>query len=567
MSLAVFREPSLTVRSLTAIVLSFFVFVSYSPSALAIKNGIEQQQRQDSLNAKTQDQQYSQWLTEMKGQFLNAERLYDEQDNSLIGKITDIKNAIQNGGSIFQDDDRWKEALTKALALKSKADEVHGDIVSSFEKDVALFKDAQLPASFLQQHTNDVALLKDRYSQFDLQVKQVTSAKGEDAQIEALKELNQLLSQWQFGRKQQYEDTEQLGNFTPKSAKDQPLLLTRSDVFRAGIQSNPAIQLAALGDFDFSKLPQANDPAYLSETDEIVLTQAIKDKAEELEYKPVEIHNWVRNNIEYIPGWGAYQSVELTLEAERGNAMDIASLEISLLRASGIPARYVLGVAEIPAERYTNWLGNFKNADVASTYASMNGIATQVVTGGGKITKIRTQHVWVEAAIDYFPSRGAKNRSADSWLSMDASFKQYDYLQGIDAAEISGVDAEAIANQFVESGTVDEDNGFVQNLDATELLNAQANAQITLETYIENELTDPTVGDVIGGRTIKEFAPPILPSGLPYQPIGTKTTFGELPSNLQHRVGLGFGDDRTVMPMAKLNNQKITLSLSPVRLV
>lgn len=527
-----------------------------------MKLGIEEQQRQTALHDKTDDQKYSKYLVEMKGHFLEAERLYNEQDKSLIGQLTDIKNAIQNGGSIFKDDERWKQALNKALNLKQKADGLHKDVVNSFENDVKLFTNAKLPKSFLKQHSDDVALLKDRYEQFNSQVKLVTSAKDEDTQLSALKDLNQLLGQWQFGRKHQYEDTEQLGNFTPKSAKNTPLLLSKADAFRAGIESNPQIQLAALGDFDFSKLPGADDPAYLAETDEIVLTQVIKDKAEELEYKPVNIHNWVRNNIDYLPGWGAYQTAQLTMEAKRGNAMDIASLEIALLRASGIPARYVLGVAEIPAEQYTNWLGNFKNADVASTYASMNGIATQMVTGGGKITKIRTQHIWVEAAIDYFPSRGVKNRSADSWFPMDASFKQYEYQEGLDVVAIGEIDAEALANQFVDSGTVDETAGFVQNLDPTELLNAQEIAQSKLQAHIDNELTDPTVGEVIGGRTIKVFEPTTL-AGSPYRKHSRVASYGKLPSNLQHRVGLGFGDDRTIMPMAKINNQKITLSFKP----
>jgi transglutaminase-like putative cysteine protease len=59
------------------------------------------------------------------------------------------------------------------------------------------------------------------------------------------------------------------------------------------------------------------------------------------QYDPVKIHHWVRNHIEWIPTWGAVQNAELTLSAQRGNAMDIASLTLALLRASGIPSRYV----------------------------------------------------------------------------------------------------------------------------------------------------------------------------------------------------------------------------------
>ncbi|MEJ2453890.1 MAG: hypothetical protein P8103_07000, partial [Candidatus Thiodiazotropha sp.] len=68
-----------------------------------------------------------------------------------------------------------------------------------------------------------------------------------------------------------------------------------ADYRGAGLFSNPYPQLAALGDFTFDQLPGANDPAYMGETDEIVLTQPIRDKAAELQYDPVKIHHWVRN--------------------------------------------------------------------------------------------------------------------------------------------------------------------------------------------------------------------------------------------------------------------------------
>ena len=154
----------------------------------------------------------------------------------------------------------------------------------------------------------------------------------------------------------------------------------------------------------------------VSENDEVTLSDAIRAKAAELKHEPVTIYHWVRNNIETIPGWGSYQDADLTLGAQRGNAFDVASVLIALLSASGIPARYAIGVAELPADKYTNWIGDFANADVASTYAANNGIPEEVVTSGGQISKVRTQHIWVQAAIDFFPSRGAKNRSANAWL-------------------------------------------------------------------------------------------------------------------------------------------------------
>jgi len=52
--------------------------------------------------------------------------------------------------------------------------------------------------------------------------------------------------------------------------------------------------------------------------------------AQTLEHRPVDIYNWVRHNIKFMPTYGATQSVQQTLDMKRGNAFDIASLLIAL---------------------------------------------------------------------------------------------------------------------------------------------------------------------------------------------------------------------------------------------
>jgi hypothetical protein len=157
-----------------------------------------------------------------------------------------------------------------------------------------------------------------------------------------------------------------------------------------------------------------------------------------LDHNPVKIYHWVRNNLEWLPTWGAWQDAELTLSARRGNAVDSAGLLIALLRASGIPARYAQGTIELSAERFANWVGDFATVEAAWDYASAGGIPTTAVTSGGKITRMRLEHVWVEAAIDFEPSRGAKNRIADTWVALDPSYQQYEYLTGLDAIAVFG---------------------------------------------------------------------------------------------------------------------------------
>ncbi len=563
-----FRKPNGIMRSLNLAVLAFFVTTFYAPAALAIKTSVEEQKKQAKLEATLPENQsdtalYASKLKKMKGHFKEAERLYIDQKNSVIGQVTDIDAAIENGGSIFKQDDRWKTELEIGLALASDAVALNKKVDKDFSQVKDWIKEKELPPVFLERHNEAYGQYQTRYDEFIVNLKPLKKAKDDDQKVAALKKLNKFLVDQQFGRKHQEFDGETMGNSAPMSAEGKPLLLSKADYFRAGIDSNPKLQVAALGDFDFTQLPGADDPAFLAESDEVVLSQAVLDKAAELEHDPVKIYHWVRNNIETIPGWGSYQNSDLTLGAQRGNSFDVASLLIALLRASEIPSRYVMGVAEIDAERYTNWFGNFDNADVATDYAVANGIAVQVITSGGEITKVRTQHMWVQAAIDYFPSRGAKNRSADSWVDLDASFKQYVYTEGVDVSDIADIDPEVLLSDFVNSGLVNESRGSVRSFRSTGLLEAQRNVEASIQEYVMQNSDGSTVQDFTGGRKAILQSHISLPSGLPYVKFSEGSTYAFVPEILQNKVGIGFGNQRQVFPFSKVNNENITLRFVP----
>jgi hypothetical protein len=319
---------------------------------------------------------------------------------------------------------------------------------------------------------------------------------------------------------------------------------------------------------------EVNDPQYLASTAETEITADIRAKAQELNNSPVEIYNWVRNNVEWQPTWGGQQTADMTLDTKRGNAMDIATLTIALLRAANIPARYVHGTVDIPASQFMNMAGDFANIDAAWDFASAGGIPITGITSGGQVSKIRMSHVWVEAAVSYYPARGAKPASAnnpiDTWVPMDPSYKQYDYLQGLDTQTIVDIDGEQLANNFINSGTVNEQEGWVQGLNSDIIAAAQKQAQQKLEDYID-QMQDPTVGDVIGGRTIKPQTLPYLPGTLPYLAAVKGYTYAQLPANLQVRVTLGLGWDRYdqsyqqsgTWPLYQLNQRNITISFKP----
>ena len=439
-----------------------------------------------------------------------------------------------------------------------------------FAKIAADLQKRHLPEVILERHRRMAATYRQELATLLANLEAIADAGVDDARMARVRQARDHLQAKKLKPSRQPCDPNHLPNASLQPNPNNKPRQTRGDFSRAGLFGNPAVHLAALGDFTFADLPGAGDPAYLAETSEVKLSQAVQAKAAELNHDPVAIYHWVRNHIEWLATWGAMQDADLTLGSLRGNAFDIATLLIALLRASGIPARYVHGTIEVPAAKFQNWAGGFTTPEAALHFAGSGGIPIQGVVTGGRVSQARMEHVWVEAAIDYHPSRGAVNRDADSWVALDASYKQYESLEGLDAVGISGIDPAALAQSFVDSGQVNEAEGWVTGFDPAILEDAQAQASAALETYIDEHLTDPTVGDVIGGhRTIVQEAP-VLPSSLPNPIVVAGARYAEIPSQLQHRVtflwdkdALGQWQAPLTLPWAAVNNQKVTLSFKP----
>lgn len=166
-------------------------------------------------------------------------------------------------------------------------------------------------------------------------------------------------------------------------------------------------------------LPNSSD---LADTLETPLNQEIHDLATNLGGTPVRLYEFVRNSFAYEPYAGSVKGAIQTLKEKGGNEWDLASLLIALYRASGFPARYVVGTVEIPADRVMSWLG-VEDANMAASLLLTQGRPTNVVISGGKITAIRTQHVWVQAYVPFLSSRGATSGPGETWIDLDPSFK------------------------------------------------------------------------------------------------------------------------------------------------
>ncbi len=69
----------------------------------------------------------------------------------------------------------------------------------------------------------------------------------------------------------------------------------------------------------------------------------IQEQAAKLKYDPTQIFNFLHTQVGYNSYYGSMRGARGTLWSAAGNALDVASLGVALMRASGIPAQYVAG--------------------------------------------------------------------------------------------------------------------------------------------------------------------------------------------------------------------------------
>jgi len=551
------RETGLFMKMVATATLITFGMLILSPTALAAHAELDKaRQSNGSDTSETELAEVLHNLTE-KLDKLEEHKAHSKDPSHLISEIKQLQDDMDDLDEEVMDNFKQLEAKLKKDKLPQKILERHQKMVQHYLASREALKkqlgdiDKNTLEKYLSDWVNELLVLF--------------------GQQEAMPESPYThVDPKKFKRSQQPFNPNNLPNKSMRPDKNNKPKKRIEDFHNAGLYNTPSVKLAALGDFTFDKLAGANNPDYLAETDEVLLTQPIKDQAQALEYDPVKIYHWVRNNVEWQPTWGAVQDAELTLDARRGNAMDIASLTIALLRASLIPARYVHGTIEVPIQKFNNWAGGFTSSDAAVDYAASGGIPTSAALKGGKIFDVQLEHIWVEAAIDYFPSRGAKNRDADAWVQMDASYKQYQFLEGLDAVAISGIDTDQLAQDFLDSGTVNEAEGWASGFNPEIIRAAQLHAQNAQDIYINNNIPNPTVGDVIGGRQTIIQEAPALASGLPNNILIEGVRYDELPVQLQQRVTYSIGkdvlnqpDNSTTFAWSILNNEKVTLSFRP----
>lgn len=279
--------------------------------------------------------------------------------------------------------------------------------------------------------------------------------------------------------------------------------------------------------------------ADLAETDDVQLTPKIRELAASLGNNPVAIFNWVHDNIDFVPTYGSIQGSEVARINKKGNATDTASLTIALLRAAGIHSRYVYGFVEMPVAKVQNWLGGGIAPNQVVELMTKAGIPAQAVVAGGQVSAIRFEHTWVEAYVDFTPSRGAVNRAPSTWVPLDASFKTYDIHAPINLTAGAPLDVAALLGP-VDAAAIKGPNGSVTGFNLGAVDSALDAWRPSAVAYANQVKPNARLLDVRGYATIVPSAFPVLPGSLPYTVLVQGNTYSALPQSLKHIVTISY---------------------------
>lgn len=527
-------------------------------------------EQQEQARWEARHQTFEQVLRGIRDQAREQQQTMREQLGDDTGIMTRAARALGLGDDAL--------ATDRLSWLQTQANTMHQQALEGFKQTGVRLQQSNASSRMLDRHERAVEDYRQRYQSLKEQLQSVTASTSLANQRDATEELLSFLQQFRMEKPRDPFNPDKLPWRTPDpdqtpAPADSASQLSRQTglpLFDVGPQV-----ASSSASMDGLLLESAVAPGdeHLASTLDATINPAIEALAEQLDHDPVAIYQWVRNNIEFIPSYGSIQGAGYTLENRRGNAFDTASLLIALLRTSGIPARYAMGTVEMPADQVMNWVGDVRAPGAAGNLLGQGGIPNSALTRGGRVDSFRLEHVWVEAWVDFHPSRGADHRQGDTWIPMDASFKQYDYGDGMELGEAVPFDAQALADTIEQQSTINEEEGWVQGVPGGAIEDSLEDYRAELEAYIDSQAPEATVGEVLGSKVIKEVIHQQLAPSLPYRLITRQLTTAELPDSLRwkfkyqlHTDANGYKGTELLTieePTVALAGQKMSLSFTP----
>ena len=268
--------------------------------------------------------------------------------------------------------------------------------------------------------------------------------------------------------------------------------------------------------------------ADLEPTIDVQITQEIIDKATEL--GTVEaMYEFVRNECQFQAYYGSQKGSVETLRQRAGNDYDLASLLIALLRASDIPARYAVGLVDMPVDRATSWLA-VEDGQVAGSILYTNGMEGTSIVSGSEVVAVQARRVWVEA---YVP----RGHGSPTWVPLDPAFTQTTVHEGIDIPEEMAFDAQGFVDEYYDPS--DPTVTLPRAETVLELFEQE------LAAYIAGAYPDLTLADAMRTHENAQERLGVLPASLPYTVRSRDAEFSEIPAAQRYQIRFHLYDGGT----------------------
>ena len=298
----------------------------------------------------------------------------------------------------------------------------------------------------------------------------------------------------------------------------------------------------------------AVNAADLQAAGEVVFTDAIREKAEALEFDAIKIVDFVRNQIRTQWYAGAMKGADGTLAQAAGNYVDQSALLIALLRASSIPARYIHGVVEMPVTLLQSQLGVADDTAVVQAIRRA-GIPYSPIIRGGRVDALALEYTWVSARIPYANYRGATvDYSGLTWLPLMPAVEEVDHLSTDGIISAANIDLEALSQSYLQT------------------VNLQApldDLKARIDSYLTNAGQETTHADYLNQPSIIPLATGFVPNSLPLSVIAVTAESPTLNDDQRHWVQLQIHQnaDRNspavidlTLPLSAVASHRVTLS-------
>lgn len=324
----------------------------------------------------------------------------------------------------------------------------------------------------------------------------------------------------------------------------------------------------------------------LTDGQEVIINEDIKNLAASLDNNPVNITNYIREHIIYEPYYGSKKGALGCLTEKICNDVDTSSLTISLLRAAGIPARYKKSIIVVPVEQLQNFLGVDETKTVYAAFY-WNEVPVYTITGNisgedfeeadfSNETHLALEWVFVEAFYEYDERGGNLLNSLDlsglentgairdvlaeypkkRWIPIETAMQDYTHTANEIVHDSAGLNSLNFWENYLQyQGTLNPLEKYRQDLQST------TGKDIFQALYQSTKTSSSKIFDLL---------PPTLPYQLAIGEIGGQIiepeNWSALPAERKHQVKISLENSDTqeviieeTFSASEINNQPIDL--------